>query len=383
MQRTVGIALLVMASTGLGSPASAQLGDCTRIGPTATNHTCGHGENGPYADLTAVSAAVVGTPIPQKHVYTTVTLPGSDGVFQGELQWRYPNGGYHSLWTLGDVPIVVRDFTTGEIIPEELGHDFAVCPSSVTHVRVWDLGGGVRYRIQIGPVDTQTVALVAENLDDIATLWYVDADGDGFGSDTEEPLVTFCEGPMGHAENQSGDCNDDDDAIHPNELGDVDELACNGVDDDCDGVEDDGFVLGAACDVGMGVCASTGVTICANDLERTTCDAVPLASSAESCNGLDDDCDGEADEGSICEDAGVGPSDAGLMPDDATLGMDATVVVDADGAPDASQGDAGRMNASSGGGCASSAKRGGASLRSTLAVLLLAAFVLRRGRLRA
>ncbi len=44
---------------------------------------------------------------------------------------------------------------------------------------------------------------------------------------------------------------------------------------------------------GQGVCASTGQTLCVNDIITDTCQ--PLPGQFESCNGIDDDCDGITD----------------------------------------------------------------------------------------
>jgi hypothetical protein len=65
---------------------------------------------------------------------------------------------------------------------------------------------------------------------------------------------------------------------------------CNGLDDDCDGVADDGFDLGVACD-GEGdadLCAD-GIKVCAADGSGTTCSDSP-GGFVELCNELDDDC---------------------------------------------------------------------------------------------
>ena len=87
----------------------------------------------------------------------------------------------------------------------------------------------------------------------------------------------------------------------------TDEL-CNGADDDCDGSTDEGFGIGEQCQ-GGGVCGP-GLLECAGGLE-TRCSTGPDGSDTrvedEVCNGLDDDCDGGADEGfavgSVCEGA--------------------------------------------------------------------------------
>ncbi|MCB9552529.1 MAG: hypothetical protein H6705_11720 [Myxococcales bacterium] len=72
---------------------------------------------------------------------------------------------------------------------------------------------------------------------------------------------------------------------------------CDGADEDCDGRVDEDFVeLGDPCMVGVGACVRTGVRICG--VGGTVCDAAPAAGEAERCgNRVDDDCDGVVDEG--------------------------------------------------------------------------------------
>lgn len=71
---------------------------------------------------------------------------------------------------------------------------------------------------------------------------------------------------------------------------------CNGIDDDCDGPADEALGLGDICEVGEGVCRAVGTLVCQGGGE-IGCSAQPRAPRDELCNGLDDDCDGTTDEG--------------------------------------------------------------------------------------
>jgi alpha-tubulin suppressor-like RCC1 family protein len=83
---------------------------------------------------------------------------------------------------------------------------------------------------------------------------------------------------------------------------------CTGLDEDCDGEFDEGFVmetLGAPEDedseigepCGVGECVG-GTVVCDSET-ATTCSSYDQAAD-ELCNGLDDDCDGETDESGAC-----------------------------------------------------------------------------------
>ena len=89
-----------------------------------------------------------------------------------------------------------------------------------------------------------------------------------------------------------GDCDDRNPNIHP----DVAEL-CDGIDNNCNGTIDDGFKIGSICTVGKGVCARRGRRLCAPKKEGYICDAEPGPASKEVCDGLDNDCDGMVDNG--------------------------------------------------------------------------------------
>jgi hypothetical protein len=129
--------------------------------------------------------------------------------------------------------------------------------------------------------------------------YYADADGDGYG----DPSMTTvdCSSPIGYVDNNE-DCDDADENINPG----MDEV-CNNADDNCDGNADEGIALNTyymdadgdgfgdmntsmeACEIAEGYV--TDNTDCDDSNENIN----PAAS--EVCNGADDNCEGNSDEG--------------------------------------------------------------------------------------
>lgn len=133
----------------------------------------------------------------------------------------------------------------------------------------------------------------------LTTTFYQDYDGDGFGN----PLVTVqsCTLPWGYVENPY-DCVDGDAAIYPNSP-----EVCNGKDDNCSGVTDEGYTLvrwyrDADAD-GYGNNWSTmdacdrpiGYVIDNDDCYDEDASIHPYA--PELCDDKDNDCDKTVDEG--------------------------------------------------------------------------------------
>ncbi len=71
---------------------------------------------------------------------------------------------------------------------------------------------------------------------------------------------------------------------------------CDNLDNDCDGTTDEGFGVGMVCVVGVGACASSAMTICNQTRDGSICNAVAGDPTPETCNNIDDDCDGGVDE---------------------------------------------------------------------------------------
>jgi hypothetical protein len=92
----------------------------------------------------------------------------------------------------------------------------------------------------------------------------------------------------------NGDCDDTKREIRPGAA-----ERCDRVDNDCDGSVDEGFSIGGACSVGRGACAGSATWVCSADGTTAVCPALPLTPSPERCDGVDNDCDGSVDEGYV------------------------------------------------------------------------------------
>ena len=80
---------------------------------------------------------------------------------------------------------------------------------------------------------------------------------------------------------------------------------CNGIDDDCDGLVDNVVGADEPCDATVGVCSSAGTKQCDIDTGQLVCRpirAIEPTAEEELCNGVDDDCDSLIDEGRACGD---------------------------------------------------------------------------------
>ncbi len=128
--------------------------------------------------------------------------------------------------------------------------------------------------------------------------WYADFDNDGFGD--PDTTQSACTRPSGGIETD-GDCDDSNANVHPGA-----EDVCDGIDNDCDGVVDDGLsVTYYPDDDGDGYGAGEGTASCVGQPADTSTvdgdcddtDAAIFPGATETCNGVDDDCDGAADEG--------------------------------------------------------------------------------------
>ena len=181
----------------------------------------------------------------------------------------------------------------------------------------------------------------------------LDNDCDGAPDDEYVATVTTCgvgecSANQGLLECQAGSTVDTCDPL----AGALPDTQCDGLDNDCDGAPDDGYVA-TVTTCGVGECsANQGLLECQAGSTVDTCDPLAGALPDDQCDGLDNDCDGAPDDGYVATvtTCGVGECSAnqgllecqagstvdtcdplaGALPDDQCDGLDN----DCDGAPD-------------------------------------------------
>ena len=122
-----------------------------------------------------------------------------------------------------------------------------------------------------------------------STLWYLDADGDGFGN--ARISILSCTPPAGVYSLLSTDCNDSAASVNPAQA-----ERCNGVDDNCNGVADFVIAAGDLEDDDRDGIADNRCTPLPSPADCDDRDPASGPGSAESCDGRDNDCDSRVDE---------------------------------------------------------------------------------------
>ncbi len=114
----------------------------------------------------------------------------------------------------------------------------------------------------------------------------VDQNCDGRDQPAEE-----CDADGDRFTEDQGDCDDNDPRRNPKMF-----ERCDGIDNNCDLQVDEGFQTGQPCHAGTGACRAAGTTRCSATLGAVVCDVQPGRPAMETCDGVDNDCNGRVDD---------------------------------------------------------------------------------------
>lgn len=205
-------------------------------------------------------------------------------------------------------------FGVGDACSAECGPGVLECQRNVAQCSTAPGGTGSVAGAECDGVGACGVGVV-ECRGELVPVCSTDLEGSGYDGAAErcDGLDNNCDGvtdegfDLGAACESPGDCGAGVLECGPEGIVQCDSVrrgvpeTCDGSDEDCDGAIDEDFGVGAPCQapgicgVGTGECSADGRGVCDVGPEGSASRAV-----AEGCDGLDNDCDGVADEGGAC-----------------------------------------------------------------------------------
>jgi hypothetical protein len=244
----------------------------------------------------ATSAALVGNDPANKVVLTNISIPGLV-LLPGEyvmLKWDDPDhpGGDHGL-SIDDVTITYSvTCETFSFLTETACNEFTLNSTTYNASGIYQqvLDNANIY----GCDSTITLDLTIDPL----VTYYEDQDGDNYGNSSS--TITSCVPVVGYV-TVAGDCNDNNNTVYPGAF-----ETCDLIDNDCDGfidelgdltyyLDSDGDGFGDPATFIVTCTPPVGYVLNGTDCDDSESNINPGVT--EVCNGIDDNCDGNIDEG--------------------------------------------------------------------------------------
>jgi hypothetical protein len=207
---------------------------CTALGVEVNAHACQHGSLGPFAAVTAKTAATYNT-FAATHTYYTVSFTDVTAPYTGRVDYSPSVTSDYVIYYNPSVTVTVKD-KNGTTVNPLLNGSLSSC-SYLSGYRIFNLSSSTSfkpYQVTFTSATTAPVQVLLENVNEAAMWWYKDMDGDAWGNSAQKQLTPCIPDPA-YTVKQGGDCNDGHAGINPGAT----EVSGDGVDSNCNGNDND------------------------------------------------------------------------------------------------------------------------------------------------